>query len=87
MKVWTLTVLNHIENNYQGIDDIEIYIYDSKNKAINSFINRNLKAINDIKAWGECKFEDLEITEFKYLFQCENGRDCISTKITEREVL
>lgn len=87
MKVWVLKVLNDIHNNYQGINDIEIYVYDSHLKANNAIINRCVAAITTLKKIAKCSYEDLEVEERKDFFHVNNGSDYITCQIIEQEIL
>lgn len=87
MKVWILKVLNDIHNNYQGIDDIEVYTFDTYSKAASAIVNRGVEAIKDLKKFAHCDYEDLEIEERKDFFHANNGNDYITCQIEEQEVL
>lgn len=87
MKVWILKVLNDISNNYQGIDDIEVYVYENRARAITSFINRNLNAISFLTEISKCSAEDLDIEESKNFFHVNDGNNYITCKLEEKEIL
>lgn len=87
MKVWTVKVLNDIQNNYQGIDDIEVYVFDTRSKAIAALVNRSLRAINFMIEAYHNTMEDLEIEERNGFFHVNDQNNYITIKIEEKEVL
>lgn len=87
MKVWVLTVLNDINNNYQGIDDVETYLFVTHSKAVCALVNRSTSAITTLKNIAKCEYEDLDIQEEEHFFHVNNGQDYITCKIEEKEVM
>lgn len=87
MKIWVLTVLNDIHNNYKGIDDVETYLFSTRSGAIGALVNRSTSAIRLLKDMAKCEYEDLEVEERKHFFHANNGQDYITCKIEEKDVL
>lgn len=86
MSVYIVKVLNDIQNNYQGVDDIEIYVYDKKVKALMCLMNRALGAINFMVENCHCSIDDLDIIQEDNLFHVNDQNNYITIKIEEKEV-
>ena len=86
MKVWITKKYYDIENNFEGIDDTHIKIYDSKPKALAAFLIE-ANSINNYFLRHEDSLDNCEIEQEENLYHVNNGRDYITLKLEEMEIL
>lgn len=89
MNVFLVKVFNDIENNYQGIDDFKTTVCRNEETAkmvLSNELDDTLKYFKDTYNEG---IDDLEYeySDDHLSFSVDNGRDYISGKIEEKEVL
>lgn len=90
MSIYLVKVLNDVSNNYQGIDDIEVYPCSTYDKAIDKLHNIFEEKIKYFEEEYNLSLKegdlDYEIADGKH-FCIHNDRDFFSGQIVEKEVI
>lgn len=88
--MYIVKILNDIENNYQGIDDVEVYVCSTYRKAINKLSDIFESKVKYFKDEYNLSINDEDLDSeiiADSQFSIHNNRDYFSGKIEEKEVL